>query len=545
MSAPFHVLPSLAALVARDVVVSYSDRVVLDGVDVLARPGRPLGLVGGNGAGKSTLLRVLAGAQSLDAGSVTRPGDLALLLQEPDFPDGATVTQVLETALAPLHLAVARLEHLATRLDEPGRADEYDELLTWASLREAWDAERRAEVAAARLGLAAVDPDSPVAELSGGQRSRLALAALVTRRPQCVLLDEPTNHLDDAGAALLEDFVRSLPGVAVVASHDRTFLDAVCAEVLDLDPSHLGLDGGGGTRFTGGYSAYLRAKHDARRRWEEAFASQRAELAALRRAAATTARQVAHDRPARDNDRFIYRFKGQNVARSISRRVRDAEHRIEVLERDRVPRPPAPISFRGTLRPAHRDSGPVVCLRDLRVDDRLALGRLDVRSGDRLLVTGTNGSGKSTLLKVVAGRVEPTVGVVEVRAARTGYLPQDVTFRRPDLTPGQVYARLVGDGPDGPPVPLRDLGLLHPRDVGRPVGSLSVGQQRRLALAVLVAGRPSLMLLDEPTNHLSLALAEELEDALGHFPGTVVVATHDRWLRRRWSGDHLELASSG
>jgi macrolide transport system ATP-binding/permease protein len=108
-----------------------------------------------------------------------------------------------------------------------------------------------------------------------------------------------------------------------------------------------------------------------------------------------------------------------------------------------------------------------------------------------------------------------------------------------------VYARLVGDGPDGPPVPLRDLGLLHPRDVGRPVGSLSVGQQRRLALAVLVAGRPSLMLLDEPTNHLSLALAEELEDALGHFPGTVVVATHDRWLRRRWSGDHLELASSG
>jgi len=254
---------------------------------------------------------------------------------------------------------------------------------------------------------------------------------------------------------------------------------------------------------------------------------------------------VAHDRPARDNDRFIYRFKGQNVARSISRRVRDAEHRIEVLERDRVPRPPAPISFRGTLRPAHRDSGPVVCLRDLRVDDRLALGRLDVRSGDRLLVTGTNGSGKSTLLKVVAGRVEPTVGVVEVRAARTGYLPQDVTFRRPDLTPGQVYARLVGDGPDGPPVPLRDLGLLHPRDVGRPVGSLSVGQQRRLALAVLVAGRPSLMLLDEPTNHLSLALAEELEDALGHFPGTVVVATHDRWLRRRWSGDHLELASSG
>jgi macrolide transport system ATP-binding/permease protein len=105
-----------------------------------------------------------------------------------------------------------------------------------------------------------------------------------------------------------------------------------------------------------------------------------------------------------------------------------------------------------------------------------------------------------------------------------------------------VYGEQVGAGPDGPPVPLRDLELLHPRDAGRPVGSLSVGQQRRLALAVLVAGRPSLMLLDEPTNHLSLALADELEEALGHFPGTVVVATHDRWLRRRWGGERLRLS---
>ena len=531
-----------SALRAHDVVKSYGARTVLSGVDLVAAPGLPVGLVGGNGAGKSTLLRILAGVEAPDGGSVQRPPDVGYLPQSPGLGGSATVGDVLDSALAPLHAAVARLETLAEQLTSPGSAEEYDATLAWATTHDAWDADRRAEVAAARLGLTALDRDRLVATLSGGQRSRLALAALLTRRPGCLILDEPTNHLDDDAMTLLEESVVAMPGVVVAASHDRTFLDAVCAEVLDLDPSHLGVDGRGGTRFTGGYSAYLHARQDARRRWEEAFSAEQSELADLRRAAATTARQVAHDRPARDNDRFIYRFKGQNVARTVSRRVRDAERRIEVLERDQVPRPPLPLSFRGTLHPAHLDAGPVVTVRDLRVGDRLVLGRLDVRSGDRLLVTGTNGSGKSTLLKVVAGRVGATLGMVDVRAARTGYLPQDVTFPRPDLTSAQVYGEQVGAGPEGPPVPLRDLGLLHPRDVGRPVGSLSVGQQRRLALAVLLAGRPSLMLLDEPTNHLSLALADELEEALGQFPGTVVVATHDRWLRRRWSGERLRLS---
>ncbi len=534
-----------SALVARDVAKAYGDRVVLDGVDLVAVPGRPVGLVGENGVGKSTLLRLVAGLEPADAGTVTGPAELGYLGQEPDLPPGATVAEVLSDALAAAHRAVAELERLAGQLagdgdltgdTDTGRiAAAYADLLDWAELHDAWGADRRAELAAHRLGLGTVDRDRRVATLSGGQRSRLALAAMVARRPTCLLLDEPTNHLDDQAVTFLEEVVVEAPGVVVVASHDRAFLDTVCAAVVDLDPAYLGMDGSGGNRYAGGYTDYLVAKRDSRRRWEEAYAAQQDELEALRTAGRTTARQVAHNRPPRDNDKFIYHHKGAKVARTVSRRVRDTRRRIDALRADPVPKPPRPLTFRGVPAPHHPSGGTAVRLRDVEVPGRLRLSRLDLATRGRLLVTGANGSGKSTLLRVLAGDL-PATGTVEVSARRVGYLPQDVVLRRPDRTPHELFAEATDGG-----LALGELGLLHPRELSRPAGVLSVGQQRRLALAVLVARRPDLLLLDEPTNHISLTLAEELEEALRSSAGTVVVASHDRWLRRRWEGHVLPL----
>ena len=537
--------PSLSSralpLVARDLAKTYGDRVVLDGVDLVATPGLPLGMVGENGAGKSTLLRLLAGAEPADAGTVIRPPDLAYLPQEPDFGDARTVGDVLDRALTPLHAAASRLEKLAARLDDPAVVEEYADLLQWCELRDVWDADRRALEAADRLGLGAIDRATEVSRLSGGQRSRLALAALVAGRPPSVLLDEPTNHLDDDAVELLEKFLTGLPGVVVVASHDRAFLDAVCGQIVDVDPSHFGTDGVGGNRFSGGYSAYLEHKRRARERWQLAFEQQQDELDALKVAASTTARRVAHNRGPRDNDKFIYHSKGENVARTVSRRVRDIEQRIEAIEKDRIRKPPRELTFAGLTDTSARP-GRVVQVRDLVVADRVHVPRLDVDGGQHLLVTGANGSGKSTLLKVLAGVLAPSSGRVDVAARQVGYLPQHVTFRRPDLSARQVYDGLTGRDDDSTDVPrLTELGLLPPRDLHRPVGELSLGQHRRLALAVLVAQAPDLLLLDEPTNHISLALAEELEEALRHTPAAVVVASHDRWLRRRWEGERLAL----
>ena len=533
---PVPQLSDVSPLVARDLAKSYGDRVVLDGVDLVVSPAVPVGLVGENGTGKSTLLRLLAGVEQADAGEVQRPGDLAYLAQNPDFADDATIGSVLAEALQPLHDAVTTLERLAAQLDDPAAAEEYAHLLEWAVLHDAWGADRRAAEAADRLGLGALEPGQQVAAMSGGQRTRLALAALIARRPTCVLLDEPTNHLDDEAVEFLESFLVDLPGVVLVASHDRTFLESVCGQVVDLDASHFGTDGQGGNRFSGGYSSYLRAKRDARTRWEQAFLAQQDELNELRAAAKGSARKVAPNRGPRDNDKFIYHSKGENVARTVSRRVKDVERRIEVLERDQIPKPPKPLTFRGAVAPAVLQ-GRVLQVRDLVVDGRVSVPLLDVAGGEHLLVTGANGSGKSTLLKVLAGQLAPTSGLAAVNARQLGYLPQDVTFKHPERSPHQVY-----DGVTGSPTPLGDLGLLHPRDLSRPVGALSHGQQRRLALAVIVAQRPDLLLLDEPTNHISLSLAEELEESLQRSAGTVVIASHDRWLRGRWEGASLTLA---
>ncbi|UFN44957.1 ABC-F family ATP-binding cassette domain-containing protein [Nocardioides okcheonensis] len=532
----------LAPLVVTGLSVTYPDRTVLTGVDLLAPPGRRIGLVGENGAGKSTLLRAVAGRlpdRARTAGTVDAPTDLVLLGQEPPFRDRDTVAEVLALTLAPLRTAVADVERLAARLDTAEGAEAYGRALDLAVAHDAWDADRRATVAAARLGLDGLDPDRPVATLSGGQRTRLALATIMTTRPACLLLDEPTNHLDDGAIEVLTGFLRDLPGVVVLASHDRVLLDDVCTDLVDLDTGAFGTDGSGGRRFGGGWTAYERARADARRRWEESYEAQQEEIARLRAATRIGTGAIAHDRGPTDGDKYIYGFKGARVEQTLSRRKKDAQRRLEVVERQQVRKPPAPLRFRGDLTSAA--SGRLVQARDVVVDGRLRLPRLDLAAGEHLLVTGANGAGKSTLLGVLSGRLAPTSGSVDVTARTVRELTQDPDVREPARSAGTTYDDAVRDLPGAPS--LRDLGLLHPREHRTPVRSLSVGQRRRLLLAVAIAASPDLLLLDEPTNHVSLALAGELEEALAAAPGGIVLASHDRWLRRRWEGPELGLAA--
>ncbi len=534
-------MSALHPVVVRDLTVTFRDRPVLDGVDLVAQPGRRIGLVGENGVGKSTLLRAVAGRLPETArvtGTVEAPADRVLLGQEPPFRDDRTIGEVLAATLRPLREAVRRVEELAGNLhDEAGQAA-YAAALEHAVDHDAWDADRRAEVAAQELGLGVLDRERAVGTLSGGQRTRLALATVMTTRPPCLLLDEPTNHLDDDAIEVLSRFLLDLPGVVLLASHDRVLLDDVCTDLVDLDPTAFGTDGEGGRRFGGGWSDYVAAREDARRRWEETYADQQEELDRLRAATKIGTAQIAHNRGPTDNDKFIYKFKGAKVESTLARRKKDAQRRLDGAERDQVRKPPKPLSFDAPLAEGS-GGGRVVQARDLVVAGRLALDRLDVDAGEHLLVTGPNGSGKSTLLGVLAGRLAPTSGSVSV-GGRVAELAQDVTFPDPARRAADVYADAVAALADPPA--LRDLGLVHPRDHHRAVGLLSVGQRRRLGLAIAVAQAPDLMLLDEPTNHLSPALAGEIEEALGRSPGAVVVASHDRWLRRRWEGSVQPLA---
>ncbi|MFH8727806.1 ABC-F family ATP-binding cassette domain-containing protein [Streptomyces termitum] len=554
------------ALLAHDLVRVLGGRRVLDGVSLTAAPGRRIGLIGENGTGKSTLLRLLAGTDTPDAGTVTRPDDLGFLHQEMPHDPATTLAAVLDDALREAREDLAALDRLGTALartpeDDPAHArllDAYGTRLEQAQDRESWDAHRRAALVLDGLGLGSLAPDRTLATLSGGQRGRLALAALLVRRPPALLLDEPTNHLDDHAAAFLEEQLRLLPGAVVVACHDRAFLDAVCTDLIDLDPSP-----DGPVRYGGGYSAYLTEKRAERDRWERRHAEEQRERDALRATAGITAHRLAPDRGRTDNEKMGYGHRAGRVQNQISRRVRDATRRLAELERTRTPAPPHLLRL--TLRPLttaweqtaapegaivpegttppEETTLPLLSLRDAHVPGRLAPTTLDVTATDRLLVTGGNGTGKSTLLAVLAGHLTPEGRVHRRPGPTVGLLTQDTAFARPDRTARDTYDRILGPA-RAEAVPLDSLGLLHPADLDKEVGHLSVGQRRRLALALLLARPPHLLLLDEPTNHLSPALCDELEEAMATGPGAVVVAGHDRWLRRRWQGREIRLQSA-
>ncbi|WP_084074101.1 ABC-F family ATP-binding cassette domain-containing protein [Demequina sp. NBRC 110052] len=573
--APLHTpsLDSSATQLRVDgVSYAYPDRRVLTNVSLLAAAGDRLGLIGENGAGKSTLLRLMAGELEPDAGLVraaTGGGAVArvgLLRQEPPFAPDATVAAALEVAVAPARQAVEAIDAAALRLAEQpaddGAASAYAAALETAERLGAWEVDARIGAMLAGLGLASIPRDRATGSLSGGQRSRLSLAWLLLSQPDALLLDEPTNHLDDAAAAHLAQVLRAWNGPVVLACHDRAFLDEVATAIVDLDPSPLPHavvsrvpDAGAGTgvgltRFGGSFSEYLGARALMRERWERQYRDEQAELARLR-AGVRDNHQVGHvDWKPRTEGRAAQKFYADRNAAVVSRRVNDARSRLEELEEAQVRRPPSELRFAGLAAARRtaprRASGTALVASAVAFAGRLAPTSLAVAHGEHLLVTGANGSGKSTLLSVLAGALAPTSGTVSSAPGhRVGLLAQDPRIgdparRGPALTARQAYEDHAGASA----VPLSALGLLAGRDENRPVATLSVGQQRRLALAIVLADPPDVLLLDEPTNHLSLALITALEDSVRDYPGTVVIASHDRWLRERWPGARLELAPS-
>lgn len=537
----------------------YPDRAVLRDIDLTVPPGERVALVGENGSGKSTLLRVAAGLDAPDAGTVTRPASLRLVHQELPFGPTATIAEVLAAAVADARRIEDEITRAAADLADgiAGASARYDAALTAAELTDVWSLDARVDAVVDGLGLAEVPRERTVGAISGGQRSRLALASALVAHPIALLLDEPTNHLDAAGIAFLTEQVRAWRGPVLFATHDRGFIDAVATRVVDLDPvagphrpgeEIVGIQG---TATRGGYTDHLAAKAAERARWVQRFDDEQDRLAALRHEVAAGARDVMHTHEPKSEVRRAKKFYADRAATTIARRVRSARTRLEELERTQVARPPEPLRFSGFR--AGRGPGAddvLVDLADAGVAGRMARTTLTVRGRARLLVTGPNGCGKSTLLGVLTGDLAPATGRRTARSGiRVGALSQDVTWADPRRSPVDLAlaARratttdLTDLDDDEAAGRLRGTGLVAARDLPRPVSALSVGQQRRVAIALLVLDPPDLLVLDEPTNHLSLALAEELEAALPTYPGGVVVASHDAWLRDRWTGASLSL----
>ena len=539
---------------------SFPDRRVLTDVSCTVASGEIAALIGENGSGKSTLLRIAAGLDEPDAGSVSAPGTVGLFHQEPPFRLTLTLGQVLADATAPVR-ALTRFVEVEGRALADGDATAATRLqraIDAAERHHAWELDHRTDRVLAGLELAGLPRDRPAGELSGGQLSRLSLAWLLLRSPDTLLLDEPTNHLDDDATQTLVGLLRDWSGPVLLASHDRAFLDEVATTLLDLDPAPRPYatvaqdrdspgSGFGVTKFTGSNTAYLQHRYAERDRWVRRFRDEQAELVRLRARVRDDHTVGRADRPPRTEGRAAKKFYADRNAKVVARRVNDASTALERLEHDQVRKPPARLRFIGLggvgagTTTDDPTTGPVLTATDLAVAGRLAPTTLSLHPRSRLLVTGPNGSGKSTLLSVLAGDLVPDHGSLTApRRLRVALLSQEPLHRDAGPSVRTAYEAAVG-AERAERTPLATFGLIAGRDTHRPTGALSVGQRRRLDLAILLADPPDVLALDEPTNHLSLLLVTELEQSLPDYPGVVVVASHDRWLREGWTGERLNL----
>ncbi len=539
-----------AQLRAAGLGFTYEPRTILDEVSLLLAPGERIGVVGPNGSGKSTLLRLLAGELRPGAGTVTISPPAArvgLMYQQLDDRPGDTVASYLDriTGMA----AVVRdfdesLQDVADGV--AGADDRYDKALARYLAADAASFAERSVQVLAEVGLHDVRLDELPAEFSGGQRTKLNLAAMLLASFDVLLLDEPTNDLDQAGLALLETMVLSQERPVAIVSHDRTFLERVITAVYELDDhSHTG------TRFNGGFVAWQEARDTARRHHEAAYDEYNNKRSQLQQRARTQHQwsvqgvsRAKRDKSEPDKNIRAYRIESSE---KVAGKAKQTERALERLDRnEKVEAPWDAWELRLEFASAERSSSEVAVLHGATVErGDFTLGPIDaaVMAGDRIMITGANGSGKTTLLQALFDEIELTSGTQRVGpSVKTGTLRQQrqLFSEAPSLLRG--FTDAVGCDDQVARSQLAKLGLDTQR-IDRPVDALSPGEQTRAALGLFAARGSNVLILDEPTNHLDLPAIEQLEAAVAAFPHTVLLVTHDRRLienvstNRHW---HLE-----
>ncbi|HSF82058.1 MAG TPA: ABC-F family ATP-binding cassette domain-containing protein [Anaerolineales bacterium] len=539
-------------LTANQISKSYGVETILQGVSFSLNPGEKVALLGPNGSGKTTLLRILAGLERSDAGSLAcDPPNLRIGYLPQGFslsPDLDPGSENLGAYLArfqddPADLS-ARLEELAARLagapDNPELQRQYDHLLT--NLAAAAESTGKVPQVLAALGLVNLRPDTPLTHLSGGQKTRLALAGVLLSSPQLLLLDEPTNHLDIPMLEWLEDWLLSFRGAALVVSHDRAFLDRIATGTLELDPLTHTV-----RAFPGNYTAYLELKLAERDRHWQAYKQQLEEISHLQQAAAHMRGIARFKRGGKGDtgDKFAKGFFANRTKGTIAR-AKHLERRLEaLLGEERIEKPTQSWQMKLEFGETPSSGRSVLELRELAVGypghTLLAGVNCQVWHGARVALIGPNGSGKTTMLRVISGQLAPLAGSARLGAnVRLGYMTQE----QEELDPGQdafTAVRKLAPFSETEARAFLHQYLFSGDEVFLPIAKLSYGERARLSLACLVARGCNFLLLDEPINHLDIPSRARFEQALAIYQGTVLAVVHDRYFIAGFASEIWEI----
>lgn len=523
----------MITLSATEITKSYGVDTVLDRVSFHVEKGDRIGVIGTNGAGKTTLLKILAGETDPDSGSffVSEGTDIGYLKQADTFFSERTVVREAEMAFEGLRKLEREIEDIAEEIEKAAPDDRRSLVEKQAALEERYGKEGGYEYKSRLRGILKSMAlgeeffDKKVNTLSGGERTRLALSILLLKDPTVLLLDEPTNHLDIGTLNWLEQYLKGYGGTLIVVSHDRYFLNKVTNKIFEIENHRLSI-------YEGSYSYYAEEK---KRRREEALRKYNAKQAEIKK-----------------QEEIIRRFKGhgtEKLAKRAASRERMLEH-MEPVERPEGEKGKIKMRFRENFK----SGNDVITAEDLSKSFGYGSGKrllfenvdLDIKRGDRFCIVGPNGVGKTTLLKILMGAADPVSGYVKPGHNVTfGYYDQEQKLLNDDMTVLEEMRESYGLYSDTELRTLLGSFLFTGDTVFLPVRALSGGERARLSLLKLMMSGANTLILDEPTNHLDINSKEIFEEALGDFPGTAVIVSHDRYFLSKVPTKIAELTPGG